>query len=101
MSRRNEHISLAAAADVRDGIDRPRLPVRGDYHLRPRPARIWARPRNTRLCREIWRLAALGGDGFLSGRNRGLIRPIAAGHRLDLGYDRARRGVVSAGSHAL
>src|ERR1700730_12139564 len=80
--------------------DGPRLPVAVDHCLWPRLARIWARPRDTRFFREIWRLAAVGDDGvllFFPCRSR----PEAAGHRACCGRNCHLRGAVQARSHPL
>jgi hypothetical protein len=70
-------------------------PLSFDSNVGAGLARIWLRPRAIGLCREIWRLAAVGDDGFLSGRDRG-VSFVTAERRINFGGERDCRGAVSA-----
>src|ERR1700733_1850607 len=79
----------------RTGLDRSCRSLSSDYNVRPCPARIWLQPRAIGLYREIWWLAAVGGDGLLSGRD-GRVSSATAERRIHLGVDRGCRRAVSA-----
>src|ERR1700676_4376105 len=84
-----------AKPQLRGRIDRPRFHLSVDHYFRPRLARIWIPPRIAGLCRQIRRLDAMGGDGFLSGRD-GRLCPVTAEPRASFGADRYRRGAIPA-----
>src|SRR5216684_5253962 len=92
--------SSGARTDAWSQIDLPRLPVAVDHFLRPRSTPVWARPRAANFHCQIWRLDAVGNDGFLSGRD-GRFTSVTATHHADFGLDRRLRGAVQACSRPL
>src|SRR6266849_5498255 len=75
--------------------DHARRPVPADHRLRSRLAQVRTGPWATFPFRKIWRVRAVGDDGFLSGSD-GRSRPLTVEHRTDLSHGRHLRRTVPA-----